>query len=251
MKYNGKGFEFEEFGFEITKREILASITIVAVMVLIGFFISSKIQEHTMDKNEIYNKAVKIEDKDQFKYGMDTNVGNAFVYGELKAVDPVAYPEIGGKYMYVEKVEEEYTIHTRQVSHSTGKTTYYTTETYWTWDEVGSESIACKKISFCGVNFSGDKIKRPNAEYIKTIYESNDIRYRYYGVGENFVGTIFAELKNKTIPNETPLYKDKTIGETVDYLEVDYNDGLFWFLWIILIVSWVIIFYVCDNKWLE
>ena len=251
MKYNGKGFYFEEFGFEITKREILASITIVAVMVLIGFFISSKIQEHTMDENEIYNKAVKIEDKDQFKYGMDTNIGNAFVYGELKAVDPVAYPEIGGRYMYVEKVKEEYTMHTRQVRHSTGKTTYYTTETYWTWDEVGSESVACKKMSFCGVNFSSDKIKHPNAEYIKTINESQDIRYKYYGVGEKFTGTIFTELKNRTISDGTPFYKNKTIGETVDYLEVDYNNGLFWFLWIILIVSWVIIFYVCDNKWLE
>ena len=251
MRYNGKGFEFEEFGFEITKREILASITIIAVMVLIGFFISSKIQEHAMDENEIYNKAVKIEDKDQFKYGMDTNIGNAFVYGELKAIDPVTYPEIGGKYMYVQKVKEEYTEHIRQVPHSIGKTTYYTTETYWTWDEVGSESIACKKISFCGVNFSSDKIERPNVEYIKTIYGSNDIRYKYYGAGERFTGTIFTELKNKTISDGTAFYRDKTIEETVDCLEVDYGNRVFWFFWIILTELWVIIFYVCDNKWLE
>lgn len=38
-----------------------------------------------------------------FQYGKDTNVGNAFVYGDLKAVDTVTYPEIGGEYMYVEK----------------------------------------------------------------------------------------------------------------------------------------------------
>ena len=29
---------------------------------------------------------------------MRTNVGNAFVYGDLKAVDTVTYPEIGGEY---------------------------------------------------------------------------------------------------------------------------------------------------------
>lgn len=40
-----------------------------------------------------------------FQYGMDTNVGNAFVYGDLKAVDTVTYPEIGGEYMYVEKLK--------------------------------------------------------------------------------------------------------------------------------------------------
>ena len=52
-----------------------------------------------------------------FQYGMDTNVGNAFVYGDLKAVDTVTYPEISGEYMYVEKVKERYTKHTRRVAH--------------------------------------------------------------------------------------------------------------------------------------
>lgn len=101
MRHGRKGFDFGDF--EITKREILVSISIIAVMILFGILISSKISEHQMDKNEIYNKAVKIESQEMFQYGMDTNVGNAFVYGDLKAVDTVTYPEIGGEYMYVEK----------------------------------------------------------------------------------------------------------------------------------------------------
>lgn len=36
--------------FEITKREILASISIIAVLLLIGFIISGKISDHLMDK---------------------------------------------------------------------------------------------------------------------------------------------------------------------------------------------------------
>ena len=103
MRYGRKGFDFGDF--EITKREIIASISIIAVMILIGVLISEKISEHQMDKNEVYNKAVKIESTDLFQYSMDTNVGNAFVYGDLKAVDTVTYPEIGGEYMYVEKVK--------------------------------------------------------------------------------------------------------------------------------------------------
>lgn len=118
MRYDKKGFDFGDF--KITKREILASIFIIAVMILFGILISSKISEHQMDKNEIYNKAVKIESQEMFQYGMDTNVGNAFVYGELKAVDTVTYPEIGGEYMYVEKVKERYTMHTRTVTYTTG-----------------------------------------------------------------------------------------------------------------------------------
>ena len=119
MRYGRKGFDFGDF--EITKREILASISIIAVMILIGILISGKISECQMDKNEKYNKAVKIESQEMFRYGMDTNVGNAFVYGDLKAVDTVTYPEIGGEYMYVEKVKERYTMHTRTVTHTDGK----------------------------------------------------------------------------------------------------------------------------------
>ena len=119
---------------EITKREIIASIAIVAIMFVIGFFISDKITDYENDKNAEYQKAIHIEDSELFQYGMDTNIGNAFVYGDLEAVDMVTYPEIGGEYIYVEKVEEHYNMHTRQVAHTrtvNGKTQiYYTTEIY-------------------------------------------------------------------------------------------------------------------------
>ena len=75
--------------FEITKREVLASISIVAVLLLIGVLISGKIEESQTDKNAVYNKAIKIDSKDLFEYGMRTNIGNAFVYGDLVAVDSV------------------------------------------------------------------------------------------------------------------------------------------------------------------
>lgn len=59
-----RGFDFGEF--EITKREILASISIIAVLLLIGFVISGKISNYILDRNEKYNKAVKIEDSGLF-----------------------------------------------------------------------------------------------------------------------------------------------------------------------------------------
>ena len=229
MRY---GFDFGDF--EITKREILASISIIAVMILFGILISSKISEHQMDKNEIYNKAVKIESQEMFQYGMDTNVGNAFVYGDLKAVDAVTYPEISGEYMYVEKVKERYTMHTRQVAHTrtvNGKSqTYYTTETYWTWDRVGSENIKCKEVSFCGVNFTSNKINLPGTEY---------------------KGTIFTDLRDKTISDNTSFYNNSTIDETIERLESDFPIIIFWFFWVILIGGMVFGFYYLDNRWLD
>ena len=253
-RYNHKkGFDFGSF--EITNREIIASVSIIAVMILIGVLISGKISEHQMDKNETYNKAVKIESTDLFQYGMDTNVGNAFVYGDLKAVDTVTYPEIGGEYMYVEKVKERYTQRTKQVAHTktvNGKQqTYYTTETYWTWDRVGSEDIKCEEISFCGVIFKSNKIDIPGSDYIDTIKESSHIRYKYYGTGTKFTGTIFADLRNKTISDNTNFYNNMNIEETVEYLESGGGVIIFWIFWIILIVACVFSFYYLDNKWLE
>lgn len=249
MKYSGNGFDFGDF--EITKREILASISIVAVMILFGILISSKISEYQMDKNEIYNKAVKIENSEMFQYGMDTNVGYSFVYGDLKAVDTVTYPEIEGEYMYVEKVEERYTMHTQEVKHSNGKTTWYTTETYWTWDKIGSENIKCEKISFCGVNFESYKIELPYTEYINTIETSNNVRYKYYGIRTEYKGTIFTDLRNKTISDNTYFYNNFTIEKTIKYLEVNFLIAIFWILWIILIGGIVFGFYYLDNNWLK
>ena len=37
---------------EITKREVLASVSIIAIMLLIGFLISGKISNSVMDDNE-------------------------------------------------------------------------------------------------------------------------------------------------------------------------------------------------------
>lgn len=244
--------------FEITVREIVASISIIAIMLLFGVLIHGAISEHQMDKNEVYNKAVKIENKDLFQYGMDTNIGNAFVYGELKAVDTVTYPEIGGEYMYVEKVEEHYNRHTRIVTktrtNSDGEIETYTEEeVYYSWDFYDSWIRHSQKISFLGVEFDYGKIDRPYDSYITTQKGSrSDIRFIYHGTKANFTGTIFTNLRDKTISNGTYFYNDMSIEETYKSLETGVEWLIFfWIVWIILIIGCVIGFYYLDNRWLE
>lgn len=245
-----RGWDFGEF--EITRREILASISIVAILLLIGVLISSKISDYYTGQNEEYNKAVKIQDTELFQYGMDTNVGNAFVYGGLKAVDTVGYPEVDGKYMYIKKVKEKYTMHTRQVAHSTGKSTYYTTETYWTWDYAGEKSKKCKEIEFCGIIFDSKKILIPAPEYIDTVKGSYHVRYKYYGTKTKYSGTIFTALKDNTIKDKTKFYNNKNIEQTVDYLESgSIMVVIFWIIWILITGGAVLGFYYLDNEWLE
>ena len=242
--------------FKITKREIIASISIVAVMIIVGILISEKISEYEMSRNEIYNKAVKINSPEVFQYGIITGLGNAFVYGDLKAVDTVTYPEIGGEYMYVKKVKQKYTMHTRVVTYTTGsgknRQTHTRTETYWTWDTVDTDHIKCNEISFCGNVFDSDKINFPGSTHITTIKESSHLRYKYYGVSNDHKGTIFTELRNDTISDNTNFYDDMTIDETIDYVKNSENgEIIFWFIWSIFIVGCVYLFYYLENDWLE
>lgn len=238
---------------EITKREILFSIIIVAVMFIFGLMIHGKITNDLMNEYQKYNTALHIEnDSNLFQYGMKTDIGNVFVYGELKAVDTVTYPEIGGQYMYVEKVEEKYTKHT-QVYYTTDKKGYKHkhTRTYWSWDRVGSEDIKCKEISFCEVTFGVNQIELPSSEYITTIKESSHIRYKYYGVDTKHKGTIFTYLENHNITGTAVFYENRTINETIEYLESGYQVVLFWVAWIVLTIIVVLGFYYIDNRWLE
>lgn len=250
-KYGRTSWDFGDF--EITKRELLASVSIIAIMLLIGVLISGKISEAQLDANEKYNKAIKIDTLDLFEYGMRTNVGNAFVYGDLEAVDTVSYPEIDGSYMYIEKIKEKYTKHTRTVSDydDDGNRIGEHTEVYWTWDIVNRESLKCKEVSFLGHVFTSDKIDIPEGHYIDTIKESSKIRYKYYGVDTSFVGTIFTDLRFDTITDNTPFYVNMTIEQTIKHLETGSYVIFFWIFWIILTGFCVYGFYYADNNWLE
>lgn len=198
---------------------------------------------------------LKFNDTHSYKYKPFTYCCNKIQNDKAIVFTGEDINDIGGEYMYVEKVKEQYTMHTRQVAHTrtvNGKSqTYYTTETYWTWDRVGSEDIKCKEISFCGVNFTSNKIDLHGTDYIDTINESSHVRYKYYGIGTEYKGTIFTDLRNKTISDNTSFYNNLTIDKTIERLESDFPIIIFWIFWVILICGMVFGFYYLDNRWLD
>lgn len=243
------------FGIEITKREIIASITILSLMTIFGILITNKFYENSIDKVEQYNKAIKInDDTNLFVYGMETNVGNALVYGQLTYDDAMTFDEIGGKYIYVEKVTEEYTQHTRVVSrtNSEGKTETYT-ETYYSWDIINTEAKHSEKVSFCKKVFDYEIFENAvSKSYIKTKYKKRNlnIRYVYYGY-KGTKGTSFCNLKNNTIDN-IRFYNNSTIEQTIDKVS-DFNKEtiVFWIFWVLLTGFIIYKFYSLENKWLN
>lgn len=240
---------------EITKREIIASVVIVAVMLILGFVITDSIQQRLLEEYQTYDTAVKIDSEELFRHGMKTDIGYAFVYGDLKAVDPVSFPEIKGKYSYIKKEEQEYRRHSRTVTKtytdSNGKThTKTEIEYYWTWDTMRTETKTAKKITFLNVEFKYSKIPFPSSHHIRTLDTGYHKRNVYYGKGIEYKGTIFTTLKDNTI-SKTSFYEDKNISETIEHLESGSEILIFWIFWILLTGFLIFLFYYLENRWLK
>lgn len=240
---------------EIKKREIICSVVIIAVMLIAGSFISEKIRRSMLEKYQEYDTAIQINSEEMFRYGMRTNAGNAFVYGKLKALDPVKFPEITGEYSRIEKEEQEYRMHTRLVTRtytdSNGNThTKTETEYYWTWDTMRTETKTATKISFLNVEFKYEKIPFPRSKMVEILDTGYHKRNVYYGTGTEFKGSIFTNLNKNTI-NKTSFYNKQTIEETIEDLEDGHEIWLFWIGWVILTAIIVVGFCYLENRWLD
>jgi len=233
---------------KITRREVLLSISIILIMLLIGLIIHQSIDNALMLKYQDYNTALQIvNDQSEFEYGMRTNIGNAFVYGELKALNPVTYPEIGGEYAQLKKVKERYTRHTQTYTVMVNGKPQVRTRTYWSWDYVSSESKHTDQIAFLNVPFDYGVIELPSMSHIDTIKESSRIRYVYYGTPVSCIGTLYANLADSDIQN-TEFYYGFDIDQTISHLESGSELIVFWVVWIILITAIVTGFYYLENK---
>lgn len=238
---------------EITKREIIAAVSILAIMLIVGILIGGKVNEYHQDQNVKYNKAFKIsKNKDLFVYAMKTNVGNSFVEGTIKAVEPVTHKDIKGKYLELERVKEKYTMHTRTVTTTVNGKKHTRIETYWTWDRVDSDTYRAKEVAFLGKTFESSKFNLPETSYIDTIGGDYHIRYKYYGLEQEFNATIFGSLKNNTIEGKNiAVYKNETITEILEELTSNTLIIIFWIIWIIATGIVIYAFIALDNDWLN
>lgn len=243
--------------FTITRREVLVSVSIVILLVTIGFFIANAIENKQEEENEKYYKSLKIDnDTDKFKYAINTNIGYTLANGNVKAVNGVQIDDIEGTYFRIKKVKEKYTMHTRQVAHTTrvGNTTktYYTTETYYTWDFVGQEEFNTEKFEFLGVQFEYEIIDFHNEEYKETIKVSSDTRFKYYIIPYEFQGCLFTKIQNNTI-TENEFEYNNTIKNIMECKQKESRDlkMIFWIFWTTLIFVIVFVFVYFDNKYLD
>lgn len=268
---------------EVKVREIIVSIAIGLIALSLGLFIDNLISEAIIDKKELYNKSLKIDnDKDTFKYAVDTNIGNVLVYGNFKVEKGVTYKELKNDYMYIEKVTEEYHRKTRTVCSGSGKSRSCRTETYYEWDRIDSDEKTIDKVLFLGKEFdfnkfSGYKVNTLDLENnisdnLKNKVKYNylykdkpgffgssvgDIRYYFNYTPKEFYGTIFVKATDKTIKDVNGSSKidiiHNNLQETIDNVGVGNTIAriFFWLLWISLTAFGIYKYIELDNDYLD
>lgn len=267
---------------EITKREILISIAILLVMITFGLFITSKIDNHLEEKNEQYRRAYKIEnDVAIFNNAIKTDLGNAIVAGKIKGIDLVSYSDLTKKYLFVEKITEQYESHIETHTDSDGNT-YTTTE--YDWEHYDSDHKKSVYFEFLGRQFKTSKIELGGGETLnlskntvhakklsktkgRYIYDTKrtfgarvgDKRHFYKVVKSNFNTVVFVKLKNSSMyhinGDDRPIHL--THYKTAAEFQEKEQSGkvgwivLFWIGWVLLMGASLWGFVALENRWLE
>lgn len=249
---------------EIKKREVLFSVIIALCMTCLGIFISGKISENAVQTAEKYATATVIDDTGKFLYGMDTDFGNALIYGEVTTKEPVTFEEIGNGYIYIQKVEEEYRKHTRRVTYEDSDGKKHTkTETYWTWDRMWTDDRHANTITFLDVEFPYNTFDMPECVLDLSeigvdnqgnyIYTSSHVRYYYYITPLSMTGTVLANLRDGTMENTSSFYQNQTPDEVISEKQNAEKVSIiiFWVFWSLLIGGVIFGFLYLENRWLD
>lgn len=245
---------------EIKPREILVSVIIVLVMVAAGIAIYNAIQRSATRTAEIYATATIIQDPEQFRYGMETSFGNALLYGSVTSEESVTFDEIGGGFLYIRKVREDYVKHTRTWTDSNGKKHK---KTYWTWDYISSDSRNVKQIAFLECDFPYGLFDMPSYRLNLTeagvsnrgnyIYKGLSTRYYYQVTQNGITGTLLANLRDGTMISQSALYGYKTPQQVITDKQGagTWIAVVFWILWIAGTGGIVYGFCYLENRWLD
>jgi hypothetical protein len=242
---------------EITKREILASVTILAVMVGIGVWLSAPILSKATERYLAVASSVVANTDDEFDYISRTNAGRFLANGTLSTTDTVRLEELSGVYSSVKKVKEEYRLHTEVYTTTDGKghTTTHT-RTYHSWDEVKHWNYKAERAMFRGKEFKIDEVYRVRTQKdtiikVKTKMFENDTRYVYYTAPVSFDGIMIGNAMNRKY--DGPKFINGLTSE--QYIKnaerkLNGNTIAFWILWSLLTVGMIVGFYALENKWL-
>lgn len=225
------------------KIKLISIIIVIIIMYLLGFLIYIVEKNNFEEQIEIYDSALKVTDTNSFQKALDYE-NNKYILasGKMKAIDTVTFPELNDEYLYIRKITYEYQTFHKVVS--TGKTTYR--RTYHRWVEINVENKKASQISFLDIPFENNKFSSlPSIEYITTITDLNNsnIKYEYYGLKKEYIGTIIAYITDHNISNNIKFFNNRTIEKIIENVHDDSYIIITILMWILLTI--LIIFLIC------
>lgn len=244
-------------GVVVTLREAVFSVTIASVFVLVGFMISTRIGHWVNQKNLRYRQAAIVLTNDGFSLAMRTDVGDAFVEGAFRTVDPVSHPKLDGRWLDIVADHQVYTRHTRTVTYTTTDSkgrvqTHTRVEHYWTWDTERVERLSAKRVSYSGAEFPYGKFDYSCVgRKFKTVDTGWHRRIEFSFRPASFRASAFATLANGTLTGGTTLHDGVSAEELRESMTRSYAVAVFWFFWILLTAGAVIGFVALENEWME
>lgn len=235
---------------EITIREAIVSVGIIALFIFLGVWISSS--AFSDDRLVAYETAHVLTTESLYQHATKTNLNNTLSYGELAAVHPVSDDMIDGQYMAIDRVEEHYTMKTRMVSYSCGKDnkdTCWTTEIYWEWDVVASVNTATDEVMFLGSTLPYERVSSLSKHHHSTVEGGDHQRFEFYVLETSLMTSIY----ESSMGDDLALYPHTEPQAVIDNIEGSLRDGRIkmWIALTIITIETILVFFYADNHWLE
>ena len=248
-----------DFGsWELTLREAIFAFLIVGAMTVVGFFIANEIEQHVHANQLMYRQAAQIDNNvDEFKLALSTDVGHAFVEGDLEAVDKVKHEKLHGEWLAIDASYEKYTMHTRTVHYtvtdSKGRSHSRTrTETYWSWDRYDRIRMKSKHVDFSGAKFPTSKFDFGGCSHKEaTVSIGWHKRIVFHVVPAKMHGTVFTKVMDGTISDATLFWKGHSLKTVYEDYVTSHAVCIFWAIWIGFTIGIVVLFFYGENYWLE
>lgn len=262
----------------VTKREVLVSVIILLLMLAIGFLISQDISSNIEEQNEVYHKALKIEDMNTYNYAKTIGVGECFATYTLDADTPQSVEELTGEYLYIERIYEEEHQKTRVVEEeytdSDGnKKTRTKTETYWEWDIMSRDYYESPTVTINGESVDTDRIvglssrtESLDSSTVASNYQDRlGLSSTYLKVGSHrrwsfrviplhSEGSMYVDLGDGIIRSKKiSLHPDIAVQDLYDSYVSSSKAGIiiFWIVWIIFTGGIIFAYCYFDNDYLE
>jgi len=259
---------------EITARELIFGIGILAIYIVLGMFIHGKIVASIDKHNLKYMNAYAIQDNDTFRQAYETEQGaDVFAYGKLEAVGYVtaegwvnhynknesgmrdAVNQANGKYSVIGIEKEHYTRHTRIVTYAVNGKIRTRTEVYYTWDTVWDKWLHVGRIKFAGIEFPYGTFKFNGCHQVGYNRSGSD-RWTIRAYPLECSGITFININNKDVGTDNAIYNKNNTPEDFEALREDMLMGNGWlvFFWIMFItvgVALIFLWAMLDNSWLN